>query len=955
MPTSALLLATAFLVSCARLLPEPAPQSAETKLPSGMTPLLEQVIPVDRSILVDTLANGLRYYVRRNSRPGLRLELRLVVRAGSVLEADDQQGLARLVEHMAFRGTEHFDAQELAAYLQSIGMQFGPDVNAYTGLDQTVFELRVPTDSVETVRTAFQVLADWAGGMLLESEQIERERAVAIEERRHGRGAGTRLRDQVVPTLLYGSRYARRLPIGTKAVLDTFHHDRLRDFYRTWYRPDLMAVIAVGDCNPDLVEDEIQARFGHLSRPASPPARPVCQVPDHEEPLFVVATDPEAPAARVAVYSKDDVRDQSTVGSYRRHLIELLYHRMLDQRLDELTMLAEPPFLEATSGQSRLVVSKEAQVLACRVNNDGVPTGLTALLTEARRARVHGFSASELERERAEMLRFIEQVYRERDKTESDRYAAEYIRNFMQDEPIPGIEYEYGLYRTFLPQISLEEVNRIASRRNRDVSRVVTVSMPDRPGLDVPTQDELQAVLSRVQETDVEPYRKEELGFGLLEQMPSPGRIIAETRIEELGVTVWRLGNGVRVLLKPTALNNDQVLFSATSPGGHSLIPDSAYVPAVTAHAVVRESGVGRYDKVALDKRLAGKEVQVTPWVGALQEGLKGECSPEDVETLFELIHLYVTAPRADSTAFVSYQSWLRGMIENRKSSPQAAFHDTLAAVMGQHHFRAQPWSSSRIDRMDLESSLRVYRDRIGDVSDFTFCFVGHFELGAIRSLVCRYLGSLPASGRQERWRDLGIDPPSGVVERRVYRAVEEKCLCRLVFAGPARWSYERAFRINALAGTLRIRLREALREGLGATYGVDVDASLSHFPDGEYRVTIEFGCAPERLEELTEAVFAQIDTLVESGPDSADIREVKQIERRQHRENLQENGYWLDVLESSTYHGVDPRLVLEYGKMLDKLNAAVMRQTAARFLDRTRYVRVVLLPERLAPVPARL
>jgi len=942
-----LLILSGLLYSCATVPTEPVAEGDKAEVSTGMTPFLQQTMPVDREVRVGHLANGLRYYVRHNQKPEQRLELRLVVKAGSVLEEEQQQGLAHFVEHMAFNGTEQFARQEIVGYLESIGMAFGPEINAYTGFDETAYKLRVPTDNPEVLETAFRILENWAHRISFEGEEIDKERGVVIEEWRLGRGAGARIRDRHLPVLLRGSRYAERLPIGQRAVLDSFHHEALRRFYRDWYRPDLMAVIAVGDCDPQWVEERLKEVFSGLPPAAEPRERPLFPVPDHGETLFIVAADPEATRTSIAVYQKMEVREQQTTGAYRHHLVEALYQRMLNQRLYELTMLADPPFLYGHSGQGLLVQTKEGRSLSCGVPEDGIERGLEALLTESRRAFLHGFTQQELEREKKEMLRSIEQAYRERDKAESERFAEEYKRSFLEEEPIPGLEYEYGLYQTFIPEIGLAEVNGIAREWTGQRNRVITVSLPEKEGLQPPTEEGLREIFVRVAGSEPEPYREEHLGDRLMEEIPPLAEIQSGRELADLGLTEWVLENGVRVVLKPTDFKNDEILFSAFSLGGHSLAADDDYIAALTADLMVKEGGVAGFSKVDLEKMLAGQVVKVAPRIESLQEGFQGGASPEDVETMFQLIYLYATAPRKDSTAFASYLKWFEGMIENRSASPEAAFSDTIQVTVGQHHFRARPWSRALIEEMDLEKSMRIYRERFGDAGDFTFFFVGNFSLEQMRPLVQRYLGNLPTTGRRESWRDIGMEPPHGVVEKRVFRGVEEKSLSRLIFTGPFEWSYENFYQIHAMVGVLRIKLREVLREDLGGTYGARVDVSTNHFPRGRYRISVTFGCDPERVDELTGTVFAQIDSLAQVGPDSSYVQKVQEMHRRQHEVRSKENDFWLDALEMLYFHNLDPRAFLGYEGMVDRLDSEVVRREADRYFKRENYIRVVLFPEK--------
>jgi len=924
------------LGACVSTTPTPAQRAAT-----------EEKLPIDSLATVGQLDNGLRYVIRKNQKPENRVELRLVVDAGSVLEDEDQRGLAHFVEHMAFNGTKNFAKQELVDYLELIGMRFGPDLNAYTSFDETVYMLTVPTDSAEVVETAFQILEDWAHQISFEPEEIDKERGVVVEEWRLGRGAQRRMFDEQLPILLKDSRYATRLPIGQKAVLDTFQHEALRRFYRTWYRPDLMGLVAVGDLDPAALEALVQDYFARIPAAASPRDRTVFPVPDHEETLFAIATDPEATYNSVSIYYKMDVRPQGTVSAYRRSLIEALYHQMFNQRLHELTKRPEPPFLGAYSGQGRWLRSKEFFILGAGVQNNGFDAGLEALLLEAARVREFGFTASELEREKKEMLRGMEQSYRERDKQQSSRFAAEYVRHLLTDEAIPGIAKEYQLYQDLLPGIALAEVNALASEWTSEKNRVIAVEAPEQEGIAVPNERDLRAIFAAVAQQEIAPYADEVSDEPLVAQVPAPAAIVARSQIPEIGVTWWTLANGIRVCLKPTDFKNDEILFRAYSPGGHSLVPDANYVAASTAASVVSEGGVGPFDKIELEKKLAGKVVRVAPWISSLREGLSGSASPEDVQTLFELIYAFFTTPRPDSTAFQAYQTRMKGSIQNRSARPETAFSDTIAVTMAQYHHRARPWSLELLDEMDLAASMAVYQDRFADAGDFSFFFVGNFTLEAMEPLVCTYLGGLPATGREEAWRDVGIEAPAGVIDKAVYRGIEPKSQSRLIFTGPFEYDgWKNNLELRAMTSVLQIKLREVLREDLGGTYGVWISSSGARYPDEEYRISITFGSDPERVEELTQVIFEQIDSLKTIGTTDLYIDKVKEMRQRQREIDLKENSFWVGSLASLDFNGVDPRRLIQYPALVDSLTAEAVQQAAQDYFNMARYVRVVLYPE---------
>jgi zinc protease len=931
-----------FLLACAATQRIPEPEKVTTKASFELT----QRLPVDPHLTRGTLENGLRYYIRPNRKPEKRAELRLVVNTGSVLEEADQQGLAHFAEHMAFNGTTHFPKHELVNYLESIGMRFGPELNAYTSFDETVYMLQVPTDSAGVVEKAFQVLEDWAHAISFDEQEIDKERGVVVEEWRLGRGAEARMRDKQLPIILKDSRYAERLPIGQKAVLDTFHYATLRRFYSDWYRPDLMAVIAVGDFDSSRIEGLIRHSFSRIPPRKDARERTVFPVPDHGQTFFAIASDSEATRSGVTVYYKQDVREQGTLNAYRQRLIEGLYHGMLHQRLYELTKQPEPPFLYGYSTQGRFIRSKEFALLGAGVKDNGIQGGLETLLTEAARVERYGFTPTELDRQKQEMLRSVEQGYKERDNTTSDRFAAEYIRSYLYDEPIPGIEYEYALQKQLIPEISLQEVNRLAGEWVSERNRVISVNAPEKPGVVVPSEEDLLTVFEAVRTKEISPYVDVASAVPLVETPPVPGGIVAGTRIDTLGVTEWKLTNGVRVVLKPTDFKNDEILFTAYSPGGHSLIADSHYVAALTATSVVQEGGIGSFPLIELQKRLAGKVVSVAPWISDLHEGLSGSASPDDVETLFQLIYLYCTAPRQDSVAFLAYRSRMRGVLENRSARPETAFEDTVQVTLTQHHYRARPWSVALLDEMDLRASLDIYRDRFADAGDLTCFFVGNIDTTTIKAFVQTYLGGLPSAGRGETWKDVGMKPPQGVVKKTVNKGREPKSLTQMIFTGPFQWTRQNRYDLDAMAQVLRIKLRDTLREDLGETYGVGVGASPSHYPREAYQMTIGFGCAPEKVEALTRVVFEQLDSLKTFGTTDVYIGKVKEMQRREREVALKENGFWLDGLQASYVHGEDPLNLLRYSELVEGLTPEAVRQAAQRYVKTDNYIKVVLSPE---------
>jgi zinc protease len=907
---------------------------------------LRAEIPIDPQVRLGRLENGLTYYVRSNNEPENRAELRLVVNAGSVLEDEDQLGLAHFLEHMAFNGTERFEKQEIVDYLESIGMSFGPEVNAYTTYDETVYMLQVPTEDREIMETAVKILEDWAHLITLDPEEVEKERPIIVEEWRLRRGAEARMRDEQYPILLQDARYVERKPIGEMEIIQSASAETLRRFYRDWYRPDLMAVVAVGDFDAEWVEQTIVSYFSNLRPVNNPRQRVVYPVPEHPGSLYAPATDPEATSTRVSLFVKTEPQPQDTVGDYRRELVESMYNGMLNERFQELTKRPDAPFIGAGSFSTRFVRSMEAYVLAARVRDARISEALDVLLTETERLRRHGFTPSELERTKERYLTWIEQVYKDRDNIESETLADSLAGHYLEGEPIPDIEFEYRLFQTFVPEISLEEVNRLALELLREDNRVVLVNAPESEAAAVPDEGAVQNLFASVAGKDIAPYQDRVLDQPLFTAQLAGGRISDRRSIPEIGFQELLLSNGVRVLLKPTDFKEEEILFGAFSPGGHSLVADEQYVAAVTAANIVDEAGLNGFDAISLQKKLTGKVVSVNPWIGELYEGMRGSARPQDMETLLQLIYLYFTEPRKDEQSYQAYRQRLLATVENRESSPMTLFWDTVRSAIARDHYRARPWTVEVLKEMDLEESLEVYRDRFADAGDFTFVFVGNFQPAEVEPLLVRYLGSLPSAGRVESWRDVEMDPPAGIVEREVNKGLEPQSRVQIVFGGTTDWSLRSRLQLEALKQVLDIALRENVREEAGGSYDIGVDAELNRYPDEEFFVYVGFGCAPDQVQTLTDLVFQQILKLREQGPPQKDVDKVKEILRREHEQNLKTNDYWLGILQLAYINELDPGVLLDFDARLQSITVDTLQKMAAETLDPNNYVRVVLNPE---------
>lgn len=912
---------------------------------------LSEKLPIDPNVKIGKLKNGLTYYIRHNSRPENKVELRLVVNAGSILEDDDQQGLAHFTEHMAFNGTKNFQKNDLVSFLQSIGVEFGADLNAYTGFDETVYILPIPTEKKENVEKGFQILEDWASTIGFDDSEIDKERGVVLEESRLGKGAEDRMFRAVYPKLFEGSKYAERLPIGKDDILKNFKYDAIKRFYRDWYRPDLMAVVVVGDLDPAEAETYVRKHFEHLKNPKNPRPREEATVHGRTKSEGIVVTDPEATNHIVEVhYSYKKEKKEETLGDYREYLVRRLFTSMLSQRMQELTQKAEPPFVFGGTfigGYARGY--EEFQSLAY-LGQGGVEPALNALIIENERARKFGFTEPELDRTKKMLLKSIERSYNERDKTESGNLVDEYVRHFLSHEPIPGIENEFKYYNEFIEGISLDEVNKYAAATvpADNANKLVVLTGPEKATFKIPSGEELLSMAEKAAQADVVAYEEKSVATALMESPPAAGKITAEKQNKALGTTELTLGNGVKVILKPTDFKNDQVVMSATRFGGQYLFDVKDRYSAEYASTVVGQMGIAGFSPVDLRKVLAGKNASVSPRIGPLSETLSGGSSANDVEEMLQLVYLYFTDPREDKELFQSFVSKQQALYQNMMSDPQFTFQDSIVKILYKNH----PWAPQlprpeNFAKIDLDKSMQMYRERFGDASGFTFVLVGKFDVAEIKPLLATYLGSLPAKGTKSSYKDSGVRPVKGVVKEEVRKGTEQKSFIRMFWNGEAPYSPDEQLKLQALTDVMNIKLIESLREELGSIYGGGMFGNLSKHPYNSYSVGVSLPCGPENVDALIKATHDQIEKMKASGPSEDDLNKVKETWRQQHEVNLKDNAFWARQLIQSIETGTDPERVLNFDERVKALSAKDVQATAKKYLDMKNYVQVVLYPEK--------
>lgn len=914
-------------------------QGDQTQGPVDDSPLLT----LDPAVKMGTLDNGLTYYIRKHPKPEKRVLLWLAVNAGSVLEDDDQRGLAHFVEHMAFNGTERFEKNTIIDFFEKSGMDFGADVNAFTSFDETVYMLQVPTDDAKLLSTGYDVLEDWAGAVSFDPKEVDKERGVVIEEWRLGRGAGQRVFDKQWPVFLAGSKYAERKPIGDKEILETAPVERLKAFYEDWYRPDNMAVVIVGDIDPEVALAEVKKRFSDLENPKDAPERINVEVPLLDETRIDVQTDAEMSMTQVTLAIKGPHSPLRTENDYRDDLVDNLFHGMLRARLDEIRRRPESPFAFAFSFTNEMGRAVDVFQLFAGAKPGQAEAAAKTLLVEVERIRRHGFLASELERIKAEHLRDLERAVAEADTVKGNEYAFGLVNHFLEGRTMLSHADELALAKKALPEVTLDDVNAYAEAWTSRKDRVISAAGASRDKM--PAKADLQKIADGISMMPVQPWEDGGAGGSLMAEAPEAGKVVKKETIEEIGVSVWTLSNGARVVVKPTDFKNDEVLFTAFSPGGHSLASKEVFESAQWADGIIGQSGVGDHDAVALGKLLTGKVARVQPWINELEEGMRGSASPQDLEVFMQLVHLYFTAPRKDPEAFGAWKGQMDTFFKNRDLNPQMAFFDEFGKAASGNHPRRQPPTSEKIAKVDLDTAFDFYKERFADAGDFTFVFVGNVDEARLEELSATYLASLPSKGRKEKWKDIKVKPPRGIKEVRLEKGQDPKSFVMIAFHGKTKWSPQVEDDLDMLSEAMSIRLREILREDMSGVYGVFSNGGIERRPKPYYQYFVGFGCSPDNADKLTKAVFELVGKVKKEGIDQEVIDKVKEQRRRGLETDKKENRFWQQQLAEHFRYGTDPKKILELEKMIDRVSSDNVKKAANKYLKK-QYIDALLMPE---------
>lgn len=912
---------------------------------------LQAKLPTDPDVRIGKLENGLTYYVRANHEPKQRAELWLAVNAGSVLESNDQQGLAHFLEHMMFNGTQRYPGPALVNFLEKLGIQFGPDLNAYTSFDETVYQLQVPTDQTEILSTALDVLKEWASAATLDPKEIDAERGVIVEEwRLREQNASGRIREKLIPMLLAGSQYAKRLPIGDMDIVRNAKPEAFSRFYQEWYRPDLMAVVAVGDFDPASVEAQIKDLFGGLKNPVQPVARPTVEVPQTQGDHYLVITDPETPYATLRIMHRIASRPVNTTGDLRDSLTDDLVSQMLGTRLSDITQQPGSPLLGAYADRSELVRNADMYAVLAQTPEDKLLEGLKTLVTETERARRYGFTATELERAKTNLLRQYEQMSDKRDTLNSSYFVQTYTDHFLNGGALPSVDEQYTLAKELLPTITLDMVNQRTAALMPEKDRAVIATAPKKAGLVVPTEAQLAETITATVAADIQPYVDTALERPLVAEPPAPAAIVSQRTLTDTGATEIELANGIHVIMKPTDFDRTQVLFHSFSPGGMSLRADAEYPAVSTATDIAQYSGVADLTLTQLQKLLTGKAVNVSPYIGELEEGFTGSADTKDIETALQLIYLYATQPRFDEQGLDVYKDQMLAFLKNRSLNPDSAVTDALAKALCGDSIRCNYLPVDKVDALTLQQAQAMYQDRFADLGDSTFVFVGAFDQAKLTDLVQRYLGALPGHGRKEQWKDAITEPPLAPVTEDIYKGEGDRSSVTLAYHGPFELSLQNEVTLSALEHLLDIRLREVIREKLGGSYSPYAQASWEDRPDPKYKMSMGFTADPKRADELIKATQAMVADLRANPTSEDNVTKVKEQLLRHHELDLRDNGYWLNILSRAVDEPSRITDPTEYAAAVNNLTAASLQEALNHYLNQDALVEVVQYPEGFKP-----
>ena len=912
---------------------------------------LKQDVPLDPSVRTGKLENGMSYYIRKNAKPENRAEFYIVHNVGAILENDDQNGLAHFTEHMAFNGTKNFPGKGIINFVERHGMAFGRNLNAFTSKDVTAYMVsQIPLDKADyMIDSCLLILHDWSGSILMKDEELDAERGVIHEEWRTGRNASFRMQNELAPIIYKGSKYAKRDVIGDIDVIDNFEYQTIRDFYHDWYRPDLQAVILVGDFDLDLMESKVKELFSKIPKRENPKEREYFQIPDNDEPLIGIASDPEAQNVSFTVYYKHDpIADEAkNLEFLRTTYVRQLFNTMINARLSEISQNENPPFIYGYASYSSFERTKDAYYnVAASKANTGVKA-LETLLVENLRLKKHGFTNGELERAKKEVLKRLEKAYKEKDNQDNGYFVWQYFSHFLENDPIPSIDFEFDFAQKVLPGISLDEMNQLPEKWITEKNMIVTVTGPESKEVVLPTEEDVKKVLVAVNSKEIMPYEDKVSDEPLVKELPKKSKVVKESTNETLGYTEWELKNGAKVVFKQTDFKADEILFSAVSFGGKSLLKVEELPSADMSTIIASMSGVGNFDNISLEKMLSGKNVRLNPYLGNYEEGFNGSTTPADFETLLQLLYLRFEQPRFDEKAFSAYMSRMKAFMEMSASDPRNVFRDSTSFITNDRNVRRQPMNVAYLDKVELAQIEKIYKERFSNAADFTFFFVGNVDLKKVKPLIETYIGGISSSKKTEKWNDDGVGYPENDIKYSFKKAMKTpKTSVYVNYNNAFEYTLENRINLDAIRYILSMRYVETIREEQGGTYGVGVYVTRSKYPNQNFSLNMMFDTDPAKYKFLTEIIHEEVKKMATEGPKAEDVNKTIEFFIKQREVQMKENRFWLNSLEANYTLGMDIVAAADYEKIIRDISAEKLQQVCAKLLEGATKIEIVMLPE---------
>ncbi|MDD2284100.1 MAG: insulinase family protein [Paludibacter sp.] len=908
-------------------------------------------VPVDPNVRYGKLENGLTYYIRHNEKPQQRAEFYIAQNVGAILENDDQNGLAHFLEHMSFNGTKNFPGKMIIEYFEKNGVKFGYNINAYTSLDETVYNLSdVPTSRESVVDSALLVLHDWSGFISLLGEEIDSERGVIREEWRTGAGPERRMWKASNYLKYPGSQYAKRDVIGDTAVINNFSHETLRAFYHKWYRPDLQAILVVGDVDVDQVEAKIKTMFADISAKENAGERPVYPILDNKEPIISIVKDPEARMTRIELEYKHEVMPKElkrSMAGYMTGMLNGIVSTIMGYRFEEITQQADAPFVFGMAEYGNLVKSKDAFQLMAVPKEGMEKEGLKALMLEAEKMKRFGFTNAEVERAKTDMLKSLENAYNDRDNQRNNNLVREYVRHFLDGEVIPGIEWEYQTAQMLMPHLSADVINQAVKGYVTDENLIISFMAPDKPTVLIPSEEIILQTLAEVKAAELTAKEEEDLNRPLIEKTPKAGKINKITQDKVFGTTTWNLSNGVKVVFKKTTFKNDEILLNAFSEGGLSKVKNvEDMLTATLAASIVANNGVGEFSQIELSKVLTGKIASVNPSIGNYNEGFSGKSSVADFETMLQLVHLYFTAPRKDDNAYGALVNMYKTTLANSASDPRKAFSDSVSVMLYNRHPRTVILNLEALNKLDQDKALAIFKDRFALPADFTFVFTGNVdpENEAVKQAVLTYLGGLKSKKKYENYVDNMIRFPRGLVNNHFKRSMQiNKASNLILYSGHLPFNMENYISMTAIGNILSMRYLESIREKEGGSYGVGVRGSLIKTPVAQASVTMQFDTDPEKQAHLMSIIHKEVDEIIANGPRADDLNKVKENMLKKYAEDLKENNWWSRTI--SSYYQSKLNFVEDYTTAVKTLTSEKIQSTLKKLTEQGNILEVVMMP----------